>query len=455
MSAKANFRGRHQSGAGFGSRAVAPLLMVLGFLASSGSILPASGVPPPLVLSLQLDDAIQPVTAQYVTNSLRQAEKEHCRLVILNLDTPGGLMSSTETIVKAITASPVPVAVYVSGTQAASAGFFITISADVAAMAPGTRFGASHPVGPMGGDIGEKKGKSTLFEKVENDAAAWVRSLAENRGRNVALAEEAVRQSRAFTEKEALKEGLIDVIAPDEQALLASLDGKVIRRFDGRKVTLHLSGARIERVDMSGREKFLSWIASPGIMILLLIVGLVGLYTEFTHPGMIFPGVLGGITLICFAYASSLIPINYAGLLLILLGITLFILEIKVTSYGVLTLGGIACLILGSLMLFRTPGEDGLNIPLWTVGSLSLAAALIMAFLTQRVIWAHRQRVTTGEEGLVGEIGEAVSDVNPEGRVFVHGEIWNARSRAPILKGSRVKVVGVQGMMLEVEEHRA
>jgi membrane-bound serine protease (ClpP class) len=232
------------------------------------------------------------------------------------------------------------------------------------------------------------------------------------------------------------------------------LDGRVIRRFNGKEQTLQLAGAVVQRLPMTGRERFLSWIASPEIMILLLIVGLVGLYAEFSHPGMVFPGVIGGISIICFAYAASLIPINYAGLLLILLGITLFILEIKLTSYGVLTLGGIACFLLGGLMIFKTRGGEGISVPLWTVGSLSLGAAMIMAFLTHRVIWAHRQRITTGKEGLLGEVGEAASDLSPEGKVFVHGEFWNARGRTEIRRGSRVRVVGIQGMMLEVEEHR-
>jgi membrane-bound serine protease (ClpP class) len=428
-------------------------MALLGLLALFPAAWTAAPVPP-RVLSLQLSDTIQPVTAQYVVESLRQADREDCSLVILNLDTPGGLLSSTETIVKAITSSRVPVAVYVSGTHAASAGFFITIAADVAAMAPGTRFGASHPVSLFGDGKDRGKGAETLIQKVENDAAAWIRSLAENRGRNVARAEEAVRQSRAFTEQEALKEGLIDLVSSDEKTLLRSLDGREIRRFDGKKETLRLAGAKVRKVAMSGREKFLSWIANPAILIFLLVVGAVGLYVEFTHPGMIFPGVLGAVALLCFAYATSIIPINYVGLLLILLGITLFILEIKLTSYGMLTLGGIACLLLGGLMLFRTPGGEGLDVPLWTVGSLSFAAALIMAFLTHRVIWAHRLKVTTGEEGLVGEVCEALSDLDPEGRVFVHGEYWSARSRTPIRKGARVKVVSVQGMMLEVEENR-
>jgi membrane-bound serine protease (ClpP class) len=407
-----------------------------------------------LILSLDISDAIQPITAQYIVESLRQADREACRLVILNLETPGGYLSSTEIIVKAITSSKVPVAVFVSGTQAASAGFFITIASDVAAMAPGTRFGASHPVSALGSDKNKGKEADTLSQKAENDAAAWVRSLAENRGRNVSAAEDAVRLSRSFTEKEALKSGLIDLVVPDEEALLRALDGRIVRRFDGRRETLRLAGAKLKHVSMSGREKFLSWIANPAILFFLLALGAVGLYVEFTHPGMIFPGVVGAVALLCFAYATSIIPINYAGLLLIVLGIVLFLLEIKVTSYGMLTIGGAACLLLGGLMLFRTRGAEGVDLPLWTVGSLSLSAALIIAFLTHRVIWAHGQKVTTGEEGLVGEEGEALTDLDPEGRVFVHGEYWNARSRSPIRKGSRVKVLSVQGMMLDVEERR-
>lgn len=427
------------------------LLPLLLALLLPGAPASASG---PKVLSLDLADNIQPITAQYVIDSLRRARLEGFDLIILRLDTPGGLLSSTQDIVKAITDSRVPVVVFVSGTQAASAGFFITIAADVAVMAPGTRFGAAHPVTLFGGEERKKPGGSTMVEKVENDAAAWIRTLAQNRGRNVVLAEEAVRKSRAFTEKEALKSHLIDYVCGDERAILGVLDGKTIRRFNGQQQTLRLAGAEIRRLSMSARERFLSWIADPNILILLLIAGFLGLYVEFTHPGLIFPGVIGAVCLLCFAYATRIIPIDYAGLLLILLGITLFILEIKVTSYGMLTLGGIACLVLGSLMLFRRPEALGLNVPLWTVGSVALSAALIMAFLTHRVVEAHRQRVTTGAEGLLGEIGEALSDLDPEGKVFVHGEYWNARSQSRIDRGSRVKVVGVQGMMLEVEEIR-
>jgi len=416
---------------------------------------PSSGSPAtrPRVISVELFEAIQPVTAQYLEDSLRRAARERCALVIVKLDTPGGLVSSAQDMVKAITSSPVPVAVFVSGAHAASAGFFITLAADVAVMAPGTRFGAAHPVG-IGG-TGDRKGQGAiLLQKAESDLAAWVRTLAQNRGRNVTLAEEAVRQSRSFTEKEALKGGLIDFVLPNEKAILGALDGKSIRRFTGQVVTLKLGGARVEQVRMSARERFLSFIADPEYVLFLLILGALGLYVEFTHPGMVFPGVFGALCLLCFAYAIQILPINYVGLLLVVLGVALFILELKVPSHGLLTAGGIAALTLGSLMLFRRPEAVGLSVPLWTVGSVAAGAGLLMAFLTRRVIWAHRQRVTTGGEGLLGELGNAITDLEPEGKVFVHGEIWNARSASPVARGRRVKVVRVQSMMLEVEELR-
>jgi membrane-bound serine protease (ClpP class) len=405
------------------------------------------------VISLELYEAIQPVTAQYVKQALLEAGRENCALVILSLDTPGGLVRSTQEIVKAITGSKVPVVVFVSGSHAASAGFFITMAADVAVMAPGTRFGAAHPVGLF--QAGKQGGEAAvLLQKAENDLAAWIRTLAQNRGRNVSLAEEAVRSSRAFTEQEALAGGLIDYILPSQAAIVQQLDEKTIRRFTGDQIRLHLGAARIERVRMSARDRFLSWIADPEYVLFLLILGVVGLYVEFTHPGMIFPGVLGSLCLLCFAAAVQILPINYVGLLLVLLGVTLFILELKVVSHGILTVGGIAALLLGTLMLFRREEAQGLEVPLWSAGGMALSAALLMAFLTHRVLWAHRQRVTTGLEGLVGSQGEALSDLNPTGRVFIHGETWNATSSAPVVSGKQVKVMRVQGMMLEVEELR-
>ncbi|HEV8375368.1 MAG TPA: nodulation protein NfeD [Candidatus Polarisedimenticolia bacterium] len=405
----------------------------------------------PEVFDLELFEAIQPITAEYVVEALKAAERRGASLVILELDTPGGLVSSTQIIVKAITQSPVPVVVYVSGAHAASAGFFITLAADVAVMAPGTRFGAAHPVG-IGGSSGKDGDADTMARKVESDLAAWVRTLAQNRRRNVSLAEEAVRQSRAFTEKEALKGGLIDFVLPDAGAIVEALDGKAIRRFTGDEITLKLKGARVERMRMSARERFLSLIADPQYVVFLLILGVLGLYLEFTHPGLIFPGVLGALFLLCFAYAVQILPINYAGLLLILLSMVLFVLELKITSHGILTVGAIAALVLGSLLLFRRPEAAGLSVPLGSVMAFALGAGLIMAFLTQRVLWAHRQKVVTGGEGLVGAVGEVVTPLNPSGRVFVHGETWNATSSAPVLQGRQVKVLRVQGMMLDVEE---
>ncbi len=420
---------------------------------AGGSIVRGEPGGTPRVITLELFEAIQPVTAQYVKQALQQADRANCALVILSLDTPGGLVLSTQEIVKAITGSKVPVVVFVSGSHAASAGFFITLAADVAVMAPGTRFGAAHPVGIF--QAGEKGGKAdVLLQKAENDLAAWIRTLAQNRGRNVSLAEEAVRSSRAFTEQEALAGGLIDYILPSQAAILQQLDGRTIRRFTGEKVRLGLAAARVERVRMSARDRFLSWIADPEYVLFLLILGVLGLYAEFTHPGLIFPGVFGALCLLCFAAAVQILPINYVGLLLVLLGVALFILELKVVSHGILTVGGIAALMLGALMLFRREEAQGLEVPLWSAGGLALAAALLMAFLTHRILWAHRQQVTTGLEGLVGSLGEALSDLNPTGRVFVHGESWSATSSSPVARGKQVKVTRVQGMMLEVEELR-
>jgi len=429
--------------------------MLLACLAclSLGSIARAESGVPARVISLELYDAIQPVTAQYVKQSLARADRENAALVILSLDTPGGLVQSTQEIVKAITGSRVPVVVFVSGSHAASAGFFITMAADVAVMAPGTRFGAAHPVGIF--QAGDKQGEgAVLLQKVENDLAAWIRTLAQNRGRNVSLAEEAVRSSRAFTEQEALEGHLIDFVLPTQAAILKQLDGKTIRRFGGEELKLSLSEIRVEPVRMSARDRFLSWIADPEYVLFLLILGVLGLYAEFTHPGLIFPGVLGALCLLCFAAAVQILPINYVGLLLVLLGVILFILELKVVSHGILTVGGIVSLLLGTLMLFRREEARGLEVPFWSAGGVALSAALLMAFLTQRILWAHRQQVTTGLEGLVGTLGEALSDLNPTGRVFVHGETWNATSTSPVVSGKQVKVMRVQGMMLEVEEFR-
>ncbi len=402
------------------------------------------------VFTVTLDDAIHPISARYLKNAIRKANDERAVLLILKLDTPGGLATSMEEMIRAITSSGVPVVVYVHGSKAASAGFFLTIAADVAVMAPGTRIGAAHPVAV----VGEIPKDSPAMDKVENDAAAYARSLAENRGRNAKAAEDAVRKSASYTEREALKIGLIDVIAHDEGEILTWLDGRPIRRFDGTRTTIDLSRVRLVSLDMTARERFLSLLASPTLAMFLLTIGLVALYIEFTHPGMIAPGLIGGVCLLLFALATQILPINWVGVALIALGVVMFLLEIKITSYGLLTLGGIACLITGSLMLFRTPeeGMPGMKVATWAIVSLAGSAGVIMAILTWLVVRAWRVPVATGASGMIGSIGTALSDLAPEGQVFVHGEYWSARARAGIRQGARVRVTAVHDLVVEVEE---
>ncbi len=412
----------------------------------------APAAPPAVrtVFTIALDDAIHPISARYFKDAVARANDEQAALVILELNTPGGLSSSMEEMITTITASRVPIVVFVNGSKAASAGFFITISADVAIMAPGTRIGAAHPVVLLG-DIPKD---SPMMAKIENDAAAYVRSLATNRGRNAKAAEDAVRKSSAFTEQEALKLGLIDAICHDEAEILKVLDGRTLRRFDGRKETLDLSRVRIVALHMTTRERFLSFLADPTLAIVLLFAGIVGLYVEFTHPGLIAPGILGVVALLLFALATQILPINWVGVGLVVLGIVLFLLELKLTSYGTLTAGGIACLVLGSLMIFKAPEGDlpEFGAARSVILAISASAGVIMAILTTLVVRSFRRRPTTGSAGLLSEIGTALTDLAPEGQVFVHGERWNARARRTIAKGARVRVTSIHDLLLEVEE---
>ncbi len=419
----------------------------------AASLLLAAAAPPPadetLVYSVTLDDAIHPISARYLREAIDKANAARAGLLIINLDTPGGLSTSMEEMIRAVTGSRVPVVVFVNGSKAASAGFFLTISADVAVMAPGTRMGAAHPVA-IGAEVPKD---SVMNDKIENDAAAYARSLATNRGRNARAAEEAVRKSSSFTEREALKLGLIDYICHDEGEILKVLDGKTIRRFDGRRETLRLSRVRLVSLDMTARERFLSMLANPTLAAFLLFIGIIGLYVEFTHPGLIAPGLVGGVCLLLFALSTQMLPVNWVGVSLVILGIVMFLLELKVPSYGTLTLGGIACLVLGSLMLFRAPqGTEPLRVARWAIVSIGGTAALLMAILTTLVARVWRRRPTTGAAGLVAEEGTALTDIGSEGRVFVHGEYWNARSPRAIPKGARVRVVRVRDLLLDVEE---
>ncbi|HKB07307.1 MAG TPA: nodulation protein NfeD [Candidatus Polarisedimenticolia bacterium] len=428
-------------------------LLLLLAIAAGGAVPSRADPPAPapdgVVDTVVLDSVIHPIAARLVREAIKAANDRGARLIIIKIDTPGGLVTSMEEIVKAITSSRVPVVVFVNGSKAASAGFFITIAADVAVMAPGTRFGAAHPVLA----VGELPKDSPMMAKIENDLAAYARSLANNRGRNEKVAEDAVRKSSAFTEKEALKLRLIDYICRDENEILSVLDGKTIRRFDGTSTTLHLRGARIEPLDISLRDRLLSYLADPTIALILLLAGVVGLYIEFTHPGMIAPGVIGAISLLLFALVSQILPVNWGGVALVVTGLVMFLLELKVPSYGTLTIGGMICLVLGALMLFKSePGMPSLGAARWMIVSIAGSAALIMATLTTLVVRSLRHKPTTGDVGLQGERGTALSDVDPEGRVFVHGEYWNARAARTIKKGAKIRVIRVNDLMLEVEE---
>lgn len=401
------------------------------------------------VVRIKVDAPIHPITSEYVVQSLEKADRDGADLLVLTLDTPGGLDSSMREIIEAIINAETPVAVFVgpSGSRAASAGFLIGLAADVFAMAPGTSTGAAHPVGvSLTGQAMDK----TMEEKVLNDAAAYVRTIAEKRGRNLRLAEDAVRLSHSYTEKEALDGGLVDLVAGTEEELVARLDGRDIKRFDGSSLTLDLAGKPVVERPMSFRQRFLLTISNPNLAYILLMIGLLGLYMEFSHPGAILPGVLGGISLLLAIFAFQILPINYVGLGLILLAAILFVLEVKVQSLGMLAVGGIAAMIIGSLMLIKAPIAE-LRPSLHIVLPVVLAVALVVVFLLTLVLKAHARRPATGREGMVGETGTARTDLSPAGKVFVHGALWEAEADEPVRAGEKVKVVEVlDGLKIRV-----
>ncbi len=371
------------------------------------------------------------------------------------MDTPGGLSDSMQSIIQHILVSPVPVCIYVepTGSRAASAGFFILLSADVAAMAPGTHTGAASPIIEIGGysvTIDE-----TLKKKILNDALAFLRSYASARGRNVSLAETAVTDAKAFTEKEALDGNLVDLLSPSEDDLIRQLDGRTIKRFDGTSATLHLTGAQLVEIGMTARQKFLARIVQPDIFFVLLIAGVLGLYTEFTHPGVVAPGVIGGICILLALYAMQILPVNIAGVLLILLALGLFILEAKLTSHGVLAVGGIVSMLLGALMLIRSPLTAG-GVSLGVAFGATLPFALITIFLMRLVLRSRGWKQSTGMDQLIGEEGQVTQSLDmigaaAAGMIRVHGELWQARASEPIVAGSKVRVVKAEGLTLFVE----
>lgn len=436
-----------------GATAFAGLLLLAGPLAAAAAPPRAASS----VYELQINGEIEPVLAEYIVGGIDAANRSNASLILITIDTPGGLDSSMREIIAAILHSRVPVVNFVapSGSRAASAGFFILLSADVAAMSPGTDTGAASPLLELAGS--PVKVDDTLSRKIMNEATAYLRSYASRRGRNVPVAVTAVTDAKAFSEKEALDGHLVDLIASNTDALLAQLNGRTITRFDGSQQTLQLSDPALELHLMSGREKFLDRIVQPDAFFILLLIGVLGLYVEFTHPGMFAPGVIGGIALVLALFAMHMLPVNFAGLLLILLALALFVLEAKFPTHGILGIGGAIAMLLGALMLIRSPITPG-GVHLTTALAVTIPVALIVIFLMRLVLRSFRWKQSTGSEQLVGsegELVEPVESIGAKGMVLIHGELWRAAAGESISKGTRVRVSRVDGLTLTVEPIRA
>src|SRR2546425_13013982 len=419
-------------------------LVLLCAVASSSAQAPASAA---RIVQINLADIVHPVSAAYVKDGLNHAKDMGARAVVLRWASPGGLVDSMRETVEAILSSPVPVITWFgpNGARAASAGFFILLAGDVAVMAPGTNSGAAHPVTATGQKI-----EDVMEKKIVSDASAYIRSYTAKRGRNAQLAEFGITESRSWTGEEALQNNLIDAVISDVAGIVERLDGKEIHRFDDRPETLRLRGATIEVFEMTGRQKILSRVLNPNLALILALAGLLGLYVEITHPGLILPGVVGSISLILALFAFNMLPVNWAGAALILLAIVLFVLEATVTSHGILAVGGIVAMIAGGLMLVEGPIAQ-LRIRLSTTLAVAIPLSIITVVLVRLVYLSHRTKSIAGEEGMIGEQGIAKTEIHNEGNVFVHGEYWNAFSNRPIPAGARVRVVKVQGLKVEVE----
>jgi membrane-bound serine protease (ClpP class) len=395
---------------------------------------------------VDVDGMVHPITAEIVRGAIAQAGRENAAVLIVRLNTPGGLMDAMRETIEAMVASPVPVVTYVapSGGRSASAGFFILEAGDVAAMAPGTNTGAAHPVA-LGAEM-----DAVMKEKVENDAAAYMRSICAKRGRNSALAESAVLQSKSFTEREALEQRLIDLVAPGEQALLAALNGRSVTRFNGSSQTLATAGAEIEIYQRSLRQRIVAAIADPNIALILLVIGALCIYVEFSSPGLIAPGVVGAILALLGLSAISVLPINWLGAALLALSFTLFVLEAKFASHGVLATGGAVSMMLGAVMLIDSPLPE-MRIHWSTAITLTLPFSAITVLLLSLALRARRAKAVTGSEGMVGEVGAAITELAPAGKVFVHGEYWDATSLRPAAAGASVRVTAIDKLRLTVE----
>ena len=393
------------------------------------------------IIKITVNAPIHPITSEYIQKSLEKADRENASLIIISLNTPGGLDTSMREIIEKILSTETPVVAFVSpsGARAASAGFFIGVACDLFVMAPGTNTGAAHPVGVS---ITGQQMDETMADKVTHDAASYIKSIAEKRGRNIKMAEDAVRESLSYTEKEAYEGGLIDLIAKDEQEIIDFFHNKTIQKFDGEERVLDLQDEEVVDLPMTARQKFLLTISNPNLAYILLMLGLLGLYFEFSNPGAILPGVLGGLCLLVAIFSFQILPINYVGLILILLSIGLFILEIKVQSYGILSVGGILAMVIGSIMLIDAPIPE-LRPSLKFIIPVAIGLSLIFLFLIILAVRVHMRKAVTGKEGLVGKIGVARTELNPEGKVFVHGEIWDAEAQQDIPEGTKVKVIEV------------
>ena len=405
--------------------------------------IPSSGE----VLKIVVNDTIQPITEEYIARAIGEADRRKDDAVLIELNTPGGLVESTREIIEKIVASPVPVIIYVtpSGSRAASAGFFILESADIAAMAPGTNTGAAHPVTLGGGKMDD-----VMKAKMENDAAALMRSVAAKRGRNVEVAESAVRESKSFTEQEALSQKSIDYVASSEQELFKQMQGKPVKRFNGQTVTLNLVGEPVHDYDMTLKEHILAYLMDPNVAFILLAIGALALYAEFNHPGAVVPGVVGVVFILLAVFALNLLPTRFAALILILASFILFALEAKFATHGILTIGGIVTLTLGGLLLVDAPIPQ-MRVHLVTALAVSIPLGVITAFLMSIALRARHNKIVTGMQGLVGEIGLAQTPLAPQGKVFVHGELWDAIASANIPPGQSVVVRQVDGLQLRVD----
>ena len=426
----------------FASRPAGWTLLSMAALLVLGSSLASAEI-----LKITVNDTIQPITDEYIGRAIDEAKQRGDKALLIELNTPGGLLDSTRDIITKILNSDVPVIIYVAptGSRGASAGFFILESADVAAMAPGTNAGAAHPVTLTGGKMDD-----VMKTKIENDSAAFIRSFVAKRGRNVEIAESAVRESKSFTDAEALKNNLIEVIAPNQESLFQQLQGRTVKRFSGKQITLDFAGQQVRDYEMTLKERILAYIMDPNVAFILLAIGALALYAEFNHPGAVLPGTVGIVFILLAAFALNLLPVRHAALLMILAAFILFALEAKFAAHGVLGIGGIVMLTLGALLLVDAPIPE-MRVRLLTALSVSIPVGLITIFLMSIALKARRNKVVTGPQGMIGEVGTARTPLSPAGKVFVHGEIWDAVSSVPIPVGETVRVRSVDGLQLQVE----